>query len=68
MRNWTTRAAAVVALAAVMSVGGAIAYGGNSYKGQVPPEITPQDWMNRAPTNLAQLKGEVVLLEFWSTT
>src|SRR5262249_31099565 len=38
-------------------------YGG----GSVPaPEITGQIWINTAPTHLADLKGKVVLVEFWT--
>lgn len=32
-----------------------------------PPEINLKDWINRAPTNLAGLKGKIVVLDFWAT-
>lgn len=64
-----TRAAGIgVGIAALLAVGGGIAQGsGNSFMGQVPPEIQCTDWMNTRPVNLKQLKGQVVLLEMWST-
>jgi thiol-disulfide isomerase/thioredoxin len=36
--------------------------------GAVPPEIAAADWINvDAPLTLAQLRGNVVLVEFWAT-
>lgn len=35
--------------------------------GQPAPEIAISDWINGEPTTLAELRGRVVLLEFWST-
>src|SRR6266852_9960483 len=40
-----------------------IAYSG---AGSPAPEITGQTWINAAPTRLADLKGKVVLVEFWT--
>jgi len=34
--------------------------------GMPAPEITGQNWLNSAPLGLAELKGKVVLLEFWT--
>lgn len=34
--------------------------------GAPAPEITGQTWMNSAPLRLAELKGKVVLVEFWT--
>jgi thiol-disulfide isomerase/thioredoxin len=35
--------------------------------GREAPEITIQTWINSAPLTLADLRGRVVLLEFWAT-
>ena len=40
-----------------------LAYSGS---GIPAPEITGQTWLNAAPTRLAELKGKVVLVEFWT--
>ena len=57
--------------AAVIAVAGLTAHAvaaGKSFMGQPAPEIQVQDWINGdGRTNLADLRGEVVLLEFWKT-
>jgi thiol-disulfide isomerase/thioredoxin len=35
--------------------------------GQPAPEIAVESWINSEPTSLADLRGQVVLLEFWAT-
>ncbi|MBD0325334.1 MAG: TlpA family protein disulfide reductase [Pyrinomonadaceae bacterium] len=35
--------------------------------GQPAPEISIETWINSEPTGLADLRGRVVLLEFWAT-
>ncbi len=35
--------------------------------GQPAPEIAVASWMNTEPTSLEDLRGQVVLLEFWAT-
>ena len=35
--------------------------------GQIAPEITISTWINGAPVTLEELRGRVVLLEFWAT-
>ena len=38
----------------------------SSSVGSPAPEITGQIWINTAPTRLVDLKGKVVLVEFWT--
>ena len=35
--------------------------------GQPAPELSIKEWRNSSPLTLAELKGKVVLLEFWAT-
>lgn len=35
--------------------------------GQTAPEIAVSEWINTEPLTLAELRGQVVLLEFWAT-
>ncbi len=39
---------------------------GEARIGQPAPEIADSVWLNGAPTKLADLKGKVVLVEFWT--
>ena len=34
--------------------------------GQLAPELTNTVWINSAPLQLADLRGKVILLEFWT--
>ncbi len=34
--------------------------------GKIAPEITGKDWLNSQPLTAADLKGRVVLVEFWT--
>jgi putative oxidoreductase len=57
---------AVAIAAAVLSLArGSDAQGGGRV-GQPAPEITGGPWINSEPRSLAQLRGRVVLVEFWT--
>src|SRR5262249_38114772 len=53
---------APLALVAVLG-GRLMAYGGGS---SPAPEITGQTWINAAPMHMTDLKGKIVLVEFWT--
>ena len=38
----------------------------NAVEGKVPPKLTATAWMNSAPLTWKELKGKVVLLDFWA--
>jgi hypothetical protein len=37
-----------------------------AWVGQRAPELSNQVWINSAPLRLANLRGKVILLEFWT--
>ena len=41
-------------------------YGAAVGTGKIAPEITGKDWLNSQPLTAADLKGRVVLVEFWT--
>lgn len=46
----------------------ALAGTGKGFLGKQAPEIRPTDWINGdGRTSLEDFRGEVVMLEFWST-
>ncbi|MFN0050676.1 MAG: TlpA family protein disulfide reductase [Planctomycetales bacterium] len=69
--HWT----AIVVLASLLSgcvpmpfPNGSGGRGNAPVPGTAPPEISAQDWLNvDGPQSLAELKGNVVLVEFWAT-
>ncbi|MGH7166301.1 MAG: hypothetical protein ACREIS_12345 [Nitrospiraceae bacterium] len=52
-----------LAVAALLSVIGQVADG---RVGMPAPEIPNEIWLNSAPQRLADLRGKVVLIEFWT--
>lgn len=57
-----------LALAALMGFMTLAASGGAaaSLLGKAAPEFTNQTWINSEPLRLADLRGKVVLIEFWT--
>jgi len=51
-----------VVLAGLLLIG-AVA---NAGVGMKAPDITNQTWLNSAPLHLSDLKGKVVIVEFWT--
>lgn len=41
-------------------------YGAPAGTGRIAPEITGKDWLNSKPLTIRDLKGRVVLVEFWT--
>ena len=39
---------------------------GSAIMGRAAPEISGTNWLNSKPLSMAQLKGRVVLVEFWT--
>jgi hypothetical protein len=61
------RYALSLALTTVMLLGGWSATAAISLRVGTPaPEITGAPWINSAPLSLTQLRGRVVLVEFWT--
>ncbi len=38
----------------------------HALRGMKAPEITSSDWINSEPTSMSDLRGKVVLVEFWT--
>jgi len=62
------RQAGVVLIGALvlLAVVGGVARGQAVPVGQPAPDITGEPWINSAPLTLATLRGQVVLVEFWT--
>jgi thiol-disulfide isomerase/thioredoxin len=50
----------------VLSFAGVLLSAANARVGMPAPEISGQSWLNSGPVALAELKGKVVLVEFWT--
>ena len=37
----------------------------DALEGRPPPELRVESWLNSAPLRLADLRGKVVVLDFW---
>jgi thiol-disulfide isomerase/thioredoxin len=62
VRNPVLGVAALASL--LLAAGGASAQ--SEWIGHPAPEIAPGEWVNSPPLRLADLRGKVVLLEFWT--
>ena len=60
------KSAALLSLATALSFAGFVLSAANARVGTLAPEISGQSWLNSKPLELAELKGKVVLLEFWT--
>jgi hypothetical protein len=65
-KHWKLRVALIVVLATLNVQGNSMA--GRLIPGAVTPapEIRSSVWINGGPTSLAALRGQVVLVEFWT--
>ena len=53
-------------LLAAVAVALLVASGAEAGIGMKAPDISNDTWLNGAPTSFAELKGRVVLVEFWT--
>ncbi len=65
IRRWP-RAAAVVLVLALTALGAWPASGAALRLGQPAPELAGAAWINSRPLTTADLRGRVVLVEFWT--
>jgi thiol-disulfide isomerase/thioredoxin len=63
--NTTRKKGALLSVLVAMLLGMAPEIAGAEV-GKAAPEISGQSWLNSKPLALAELKGKVVLLEFWT--
>ena len=49
-----------------LSFAGVVFSSANAAVGMPAPEISGQSWLNSAPLRLTELRGKVVLVEFWT--
>ncbi len=67
MRRFQTKARAfAVALLMAFAVLAAAGNAGASLVGKQAPEFTNDTWINSEPLRLKDLRGKVVLIEFWT--
>jgi thiol-disulfide isomerase/thioredoxin len=57
---------AAIRIVLVLSVAGAMFSAATAGGGMPAPEISGQNWLNSGPMRIAELKGKVVLVEFWT--
>ncbi|HXV80018.1 MAG TPA: redoxin domain-containing protein [Candidatus Binatia bacterium] len=60
------KSAALLSLAMALSFSGVVLSTTEAGVGMLAPEISGQSWLNSRPLGLGELKGKVVLLEFWT--
>ena len=58
--------AALLRIIGVISFAGVLCSPANAGVGMPAPEFSGQSWLNSAPLALAELKGKVILVEFWT--
>ncbi|HEU4344897.1 MAG TPA: redoxin domain-containing protein [Candidatus Binatia bacterium] len=65
--RWIRQKFAVLLMAAVgLSFAAAVFSAADARVGMPAPEISGQSWLNSKPLRLAELRGKVVLVEFWT--
>jgi thiol-disulfide isomerase/thioredoxin len=62
----TKKLAALLKIVSVLLFAGVLLPAADAGVGTPAPEISGQTWLNSGPLGLAELKGKVVLLEFWT--
>ncbi len=56
----------LVSLPLLVAAAFAVGKGGEAGAGKPAPEISGSTWINSAPLRIADLKGKVILVEFWT--
>jgi hypothetical protein len=59
-------AVASIGALVLLAVVGGVARGQALPVGQPAPDIAGEPWINSAPLTLSMLRGQVVLVEFWT--
>jgi thiol-disulfide isomerase/thioredoxin len=68
MNPWRWSCTSLTIATALLAFGCSTEKTGVSFLGQTPPELVVKEWLNAdRPLLLKDLKGKVVLLEFWAT-
>lgn len=52
---------------ALLTLGLAPAAAAQVWVGADAPEIEVDQWFNSEPTSIAELRGQIILVEFWAT-
>jgi thiol-disulfide isomerase/thioredoxin len=66
MHRIRVKFAALLRASIFLSFAGAIISSSDAGVGMPAPEISGQSWLNSKPLRIAELKGKVVLVEFWT--